>query len=174
VSYTVAANIGSARTATLVIGGANYVVSQTAAGATSAYCTSQGTSTGFEWISQTTFAGVTRASGNNNGYADFTASTPIALVRGSNSATLIPGFSSGAYTEYWRVWIDFNHDGVFTDSEIVYSGSSSGTLSGTIVVPTSALSGSARMRVSMSYGSAPPACGTFSYGEVEDYSVNIP
>jgi hypothetical protein len=29
------------------------------------------------------------------------------------------------------------------------------------------------MRVAMSYGTAPPACGTFSYGEVEDYSVNI-
>jgi hypothetical protein len=30
------------------------------------------------------------------------------------------------------------------------------------------------MRVSMGYGTAPPACGTFSYGEVEDYWVIIP
>jgi hypothetical protein len=27
------------------------------------------------------------------------------------------------------------------------------------------------MRISMAYGGAPPACGNFSYGEVEDYTV---
>ncbi len=115
-----------------------------------------------------------RSSGNNGGYADFTANTAIALARGSNAASLVPGFSTGAYSESWRIWIDFNHDSVFSDTEIVYSGASSGTLNPSIVVPTSAMSGPTRMRVSMMYGSAPSACGTFSYGEVEDYSVNIP
>jgi hypothetical protein len=27
------------------------------------------------------------------------------------------------------------------------------------------------MRIAMKYGGAPAACGTFSYGEVEDYTV---
>ncbi len=84
-----------------------------------------------------------RGSGNNGGYADFTASTAIALARGSNAASLVPGFRSGAYTESWRIWIAFNHDSVSSDTEIVDSG-------------------------------APPTCGTFSYGEVEDYTVQIP
>jgi len=174
VAYSVAANSGAARSATLVIAGANHSVSQSGVAPPATYCASKGSSTGFEWISQTTIAGVVRSSGNNGGYADFTASTAIALVRGSNAASLVPGFGSGAYTENWRIRIDFNHDSVFSDTEIVYSGSSSGTLNPTIVVPTSAMSGPTRMRVSMAYGGAPPACGNFSYGEVEDYTVLIP
>jgi hypothetical protein len=63
---------------------------------------------------------------------------------------------------------------VFSDIEFVYGGASSGTLNPSIVVPASALSGPTRMRVSMSYGGSPPACGNFSYGEVEDYTVQIP
>jgi hypothetical protein len=174
-SYSVAANSGAARSATLVIAGVNYAVSQSGAVTPPAtYCSSQGSSTGFEWISQTTIAGVVRSSGNNGGYADFTASAAIALARGSNAASLVPGFSSGAYTENWRVWIDFNHDSVFSDTEIVYSGASSGALNASIVVPASALSGPTRMRVSMMFGGAPPACGAFGYGEVEDYTVTIP
>ena len=174
-SYSVAANTGAARSATLVIAGVSYAVSQSGVVTPPGpYCASQGSSTGFEWISQTTIAGVVRSSGNNSGYADFSAFLPIALARGSNAAILVPGFSSSAYTEYWQIWIDFNHDGVFSDSEVVYASASSGTLNASIVVPASALPGPTRMRVSMSYGGAPPACGTFSYGEVEDYTVTIP
>jgi hypothetical protein len=174
-SYSVASNSGVARNATLVIAGVSYAVLQSGVVIPpGAYCSSQGSSTTYEWISQTTVAGMVRSSGNNLGYADFTASAPIALVRGSNAASLLPGFSSGAYTENWRIWIDFNHDNVFSDTEIVFSGASSGALNPLIVVPASALSGPTRMRVSMSFGSAPPACGAFSYGEVEDYTVLIP
>ena len=90
------------------------------------------------------------------------------------SLTLAPGFGSGSYTENFRVWIDFNHDSVFSDSELVYAGASSGTISSTFTVPASALSGQTRMRVSMKYGGSPTACETFTYGEVEDYTVTIP
>jgi hypothetical protein len=174
-SYSVASNSGAARSATLVIAGLNYGVSQSGAVTPPAtYCASKGSSTGFEWISQTTIASVLRSSGNNGGYADFTASAAIELARGSNAASLVPGFGSGTFIENWRIWIDFNHDSVFSDTEIVYDGASSGTLNPSIVVPASAMSGPTRMRVSMMYGGAPLACGTFSYGEVEDYTVLIP
>jgi len=53
------------------------------------------------------------------------------------------------------------------------SSSSSGNLSYTFSVPTSANSGSTRMRVAMKWNAAPTACETFSYGEVEDYTVII-
>ena len=33
--------------------------------------------------------------------------------------------------------------------------------------------GTTRMRISMKWAGAPPACGTFYYGEVEDYTVQI-
>ncbi|NJM80045.1 MAG: T9SS type A sorting domain-containing protein, partial [Flavobacterium sp.] len=80
-----------------------------------------------------------------------------------------------AYTEYWAIWIDFNQNGTFETSELAVSGSSSSSanLTGTITVPTSALVGNTRMRVSMKYNAAQTACETFSYGEVEDYTVTI-
>ena len=73
------------------------------------------------------------------------------------------------------MWVDLNHDGVFgTDERLVYgSSSSSGTLSATMTIPATALLGQTRMRVTMKYNSAATACETFSYGEVEDYTLNI-
>ncbi|MDE0536627.1 GEVED domain-containing protein [Tenacibaculum sp. L6] len=85
------------------------------------------------------------------------------------------GFASSSYTEYWAVWIDFNKNGTFESSEKVVSGSSSSAnnLTATVNVPAGASLGTTRMRVSMKYNSAQTACETFSYGEVEDYTVNI-
>jgi len=45
-------------------------------------------------------------------------------------------------------------------------------VSGTISVPSTA-AGSTRMRIAMKRLSSPASCGTFSYGEVEDYTVNF-
>ena len=136
------------------------------------YCTSSGSSCNYEWI-----AGVHIGTLNNtssaSGYTDFTNKTLSVSANDSVSVSLTPGFSGGTYTEYWKVWIDYNLDGDFEDSgEAVFSKSGSSSVSGSFTVPSSA-SGATRMRVSMSYGSAPPCCGTFSYGEVEDYTINI-
>jgi hypothetical protein len=35
------------------------------------------------------------------------------------------GFSGTAYTEYWKIWIDYNQNGTFETSEEMVSGSSS-------------------------------------------------
>jgi len=136
------------------------------------YCTSRGQSTSLGWIAQMTLAGATKVSGDNAGYANFTQDAPIPLLRGTNALTLQPNIS---YPQQWRVWIDFNQDGTFGAEDLVYSAAGGGIFNGSIVVPTSALPGTTRMRVSMRYGAvAAPACGTFSSGEVEDYVVSIP
>jgi len=85
------------------------------------------------------------------------------------------GFASSTYTEYWHVWIDWDHSGTFDSDEQMVSGSSSSsaTLSATFTVPSDALLGATRMRVTMKYNAAATACETFSYGEVEDYTVNV-
>jgi hypothetical protein len=46
-------------------------------------------------------------------------------------------------------------------------------VSGTITIPSSVTSGATRMRVSMKYNAVPTSCESFTYGEVEDYTVNI-
>ncbi|GAB3531739.1 hypothetical protein GCM10027443_14520 [Pontibacter brevis] len=148
----------------------------TTTAATVTYCASKGSNASYEWIDLVEFGGFKNATGNDGGYKDFTSLT-ASVPRGASSTIYISaGFSGTAYTEYWKVWVDFNQDGDFEDSgELVVSGSSSssGTLSAAVNVPSTALLGKTRMRVSMKYNAAQTACETFSYGEVEDYSVNI-
>jgi PKD repeat protein len=86
---------------------------------------------------------------------------------------LTPDFNGGPWTEHWKIWIDFNVDGDFEDAgEEVFYDSSTTTVTGSLTIPTG-LDCVTRMRVSMKYNSAPTPCETFSYGEVEDYTVNI-
>ncbi|MBS7233767.1 T9SS type A sorting domain-containing protein [Flavobacterium psychroterrae] len=71
-------------------------------------------------------------------------------------------------------FIDLNNNGVFTDSgEEVYSIFSSSTLTPQITIPASAFTGNIRMRIIVSYNSITSSCGTYTYGETEDYTLNV-
>ena len=139
------------------------------------YCTSKGSNSSYEWIDLVQFAGIDRTSGNDGGYKDMTSMVASVAPGGSYTIYFSAGFKSSSYTEYWAVWIDFNQNGTFDADEKVASGSSSSsaTLSATVAIPSTALLGNTRMRVSMKYNAAQTACESFSYGEVEDYTVNI-
>jgi hypothetical protein len=138
-----------------------------------AYCSSKGTSTWFEWSNSVAFNGQKITTGNNGGYSDNTATEFIVQRGGSYPTILTPGFRYGAYTENWAAWIDFNHDGSFTTDERVLSGSSFTSLTRTTTIPVTAKTGKTRMRVVMRWGSSPSACGSYYYGETEDFTVNI-
>jgi len=139
------------------------------------YCNAGGENTFYEWIESISVAGLTNTSGNNGGYADFTALTANLAQGGSASLTLTPGFGGQSYDEYWRIWIDWNQNGDFTDQgELVFSSQpTSQTVNGTFDVPLNASTGQTRMRIAMKWRSAPDPCESFTYGEVEDYTVNI-
>lgn len=140
------------------------------------YCTSKGNSTNDEYIDRVKLGTINNLSGNNGGYADFT-SLSTNLTKGSTSTiTITPKWSGTVYYEAYRVWIDYNQDGDFNDSgEQVYTRSrtKSSSISGNFTVPASALNGATRMRVAMKYNANSTPCETFSYGEVEDYTVII-
>ncbi|WP_216679787.1 M4 family metallopeptidase [Hymenobacter siberiensis] len=143
---------------------------------TPTYCTIKGTSQAFEWIDLVNIGSINRTSGSDAGYYNGTALSTSLAAGSSNTIYFSAGYASTAYTEYWKIYIDYNKNGVFTDAgELVVSGSaaSTGTLSSTFTVPTTARNGTTRMRVVMSDNSATTSCGTFSYGEAEDYTVNI-
>ena len=138
------------------------------------YCASQGNNVADEFIDYVAIGGIANTTGANAGYGNFTnlvGNVPY----GSNTITYSTGFTGAAYTEFWSVWIDYNKNGTFETTEQVATGSSSSSanLTSTFTVPTSALAGTTRMRVSMKYNAAPTACEAFTYGEVEDYTVNI-
>ncbi len=140
------------------------------------YCASQGNSTADEYINRVQLGSINNLSGNNGGYGNFT-NLSTNLVRGtSNTITITPAWTGTVYSEAYRVWIDWNRDGDFADSgeQVFNRNSTTATpVSGSFTVPASALLGTTRMRVSMKYNASPTACEAFSYGEVEDYTVNI-
>ena len=137
-------------------------------------CSSSGQYSSYEWIDGIQIGSYSHASGSNNGYADFTTTQIIPLESGENNLTLTPGFSYGSYPEYWSIWIDLNQDDIVDDSELVFSGSSSSAVNGTMTIPATALPGKTIMRVAMKYDSSSTPCETFIWGEVEDYTVDIP
>jgi hypothetical protein len=119
---------------------------------------------------------INNTSGNNGGYADYT-NLSATLVKGtSNTIIFTPGWSGTNYREAYRVWIDYNQDGDFLDSgeQVTNVNKTNATsISRSFTVPTTALNGPTRMRVSMKYNASPTSCEVFPYGEVEDYTVVI-
>ncbi len=156
------------------ISASSNVVNVTTLSNTVTYCASQGNNVSDEFIDYVGIGGIANTTGANAGYGNFTSLVGN-LPYGSNTITYSAGFTGSAYTEFWSVWIDYNKNGTFETTEQVASGSSSSSanLTSTFTVPTSALAGTTRMRVSMKYNAAPTACEAFTYGEVEDYTVNI-
>ncbi|RTQ47777.1 T9SS type A sorting domain-containing protein [Hymenobacter gummosus] len=118
-------------------------------------------------------------------YFLYPASTP------ANTTTLTIGTSYPLTVNLGRyakvgVWIDYDHNGKFDAAEYTFIGSNSGntvgstaSVSQTISIPASALSGDTRLRVRSQYyptsstldGNS--SCAGFSYGETEDYTVTL-
>jgi PKD repeat protein len=164
VSLTVSNTVGSdAITKTAYITVTDYVVS---------YCASSGSNSTKEWIQRVDLGTYNNNSGNDGGYGDYTASS-ISIESGQTyNLVLAPGFPDRSRREFWRVWIDYNMDGDFTDAgELVFSADNKkNTVSGSITIPSN-LTGETRMRVSMKNNSAATSCEVFSNGEVEDYTL---
>jgi chitodextrinase len=139
------------------------------------YCDSYGTNTSDEWIEGFVLANLSNTSGNNNGYADYTSMTANVSAGSTYNVTFYTGYSGRVYKEAYAIWIDYNHDGEFDESsELAFTDDTrSTTLTGSITIPSNALSGTTRMRVSMQYNKAASPCDVFTYGEVEDYTINI-
>jgi uncharacterized repeat protein (TIGR01451 family) len=137
------------------------------------YCAASGEEPWWQWISNVTFGDI-----NNNslkdGYGDYTDQSTSVVLGNSYPISLTPDFSWLVFDEHWRVWIDFNRDGDFDDAgEMVLEDHGTGTISGTITIPATAGVGATRMRIAMQDGQYADPCGTFQYGEVEDYLVQL-
>lgn len=142
------------------------------------YCPVTNLNASEEWIEQVVFATIDTTSGSNDGYGLYTdIPAPILELGGSYDISLKPGFSDFVYQEYFKVWIDYNQNGIFENNEIAFDpGATTSTgITGTIVIPPTAPIGFTRMRVVMNFQNVSGPCnfanGTF--GEVEDYCVSI-
>jgi hypothetical protein len=154
------------------------------------YCTSNPTSTSaYEFISNVTVNGVgtptmiSNSTGTGQAYTDYT-NDPTRLVQlvigtSGNSVSVSKEWLGFQYNAGTGVWIDFNRNGTFETSERVLNSPSNTTtpVSQTFAVPMPPLSYTGplktRMRVVLQEGGNPNACGTFTWGEVEDYDVQL-
>ncbi|GGC89632.1 metalloprotease Fpp1 [Flavobacterium lutivivi] len=156
---------------------ASNAVSVTTTANTITYCTASATNTNDERIQKVQLGTINNTSTGTAGYEDFTALSTN-LVRGtSNTISVTPFWTATKYNEAYSVYIDYNQNGVFTDTgEKVWTktGSQTTPATGSFTVPATATLGATRMRVMMKYSTAPTSpCGTYTYGQVEDYTVNI-
>lgn len=144
------------------------------------YCTSSASSPWQEWLSRVKLGTIDNAS-SKSPYSDFTALRASLNAGGSYNLSLTAEFSYSFSTYGWKVWIDYNKNGVFEEpTEVVFSKTgvppvpnAAYTITGPIIIPASALTGVTRMRVAMKLGGLPTPCEAIANGEVEDYSVNI-
>jgi endonuclease I/chitodextrinase len=140
------------------------------------YCTSQGNSTADEKIGKVAFGSINNTSTGTSGYENYTAISTSASRGTAYTITITPSWTSTVYSEGYSVWIDYNQNGLFTDSgEEVWTNSAttSSPVSGSFTIPATANLGTTTMRVSMKYNGIPTSCESFPYGQVEDYTVTI-
>ncbi|MFN1215403.1 M4 family metallopeptidase [Chryseobacterium kwangjuense] len=146
-------------------------------GTTTTYCTASGNSTADERIGNVKFADINQTSTGTAGYENFTSVVGNVTKGNSYTVTITPSWTSLRYSEGYAVYIDYNGDGDFTDiGELAWSRTATtlSPVSGNITIPSTALTGNTRMRVIMKYNGTPTSsCGTFSYGQVEDYTLKI-
>ena len=93
------------------------------------------------------------------------ATTPISVTVGAGGSERV------------ACWIDYNQNGIFETTEYTSIGTGNGSVvTNNVVVPPNATAGLTKMRVRVRYSSAilsTDPCTTFSYGETEDYNVNL-
>ncbi len=157
--------------------------------AQSPLCVSKPTTFCCEYVSSVTIngkqfngsTGFSSASGGNPaGYYDYTAAihTIPTITAGQQISIQYTAVTNGNYMEYFKLWIDFNGNGVLTDAgELVHSYNTAWTgtktVTSTFVVPTTVFNGQVYMRFIMQYSGSPVICGTYPYGNTFDFVTNI-
>ncbi|WP_246202120.1 GEVED domain-containing protein [Spirosoma agri] len=100
--------------------------------------------------------------------------TVLAGQSASFTAKLLPS----SYKQGVTIWADLDRDGLFdsTKNELLYKTSAlvTGQFSGNLVLPATLTTGPMTIRVIVAYNVIPTdACGSYLYGETEDYQVLV-
>jgi len=151
------------------------------------YCAPQITSD-VEPVTNVVFAGIDNSSSpvvnGSPALEDFRGSVEAGTVVAGQSYTItLQGNTAGTFTNYFTIYIDLNADGDYSDdgeamnlSQTLYSstGTDGQTVTGTIEIPATATAGLTSFRVfKRFYDYATDPCGSYSYGQAEDYSLQI-
>jgi hypothetical protein len=145
------------------------------------YCVPTFTS-GTEPISNVTFAGINNTTTSvigGSAYEKFCDMGSVVVGSVANSIS-VAGNTDGNYTDYIRVYIDWNQNGDFLDANEVYdigtiSDCDGCSVSNNIAVPCTALTGVTTIRVMKRFGGySSTACETGAgWGQAEDYPLTV-
>ncbi|MDA7558749.1 M4 family metallopeptidase, partial [Flavobacteriaceae bacterium] len=145
--------------------GASSSISLTTTGTTPlVYCNSSSSNINDEYIGRVQLNSIDNSSGAQF-YTDFTGISTTLMEGTQHTLTVTPTWTGTIYSEGYAVWIDYNKDGDFADSgELVWSQLPTQTtpVSGSFIIPESAVNGATRMRVSMKYNGVPSSCESFT------------
>ncbi|NVO19240.1 MAG: fibronectin type III domain-containing protein [Bacteroidetes bacterium] len=155
------------------------------------YCTSSATNVADEDVFNVTLGTLNNTSdcfttggtgSTLNLYSNYKGLAPTNLEQGATVPISLSAGTCGTYNynNAFGVFIDFDQSGTFDAGEQVYVSPTytlgAHTETGTITIPVGAIPGHTLMRVICKEGTTPSSivpCGTYSYGETEDYIVNI-
>jgi M6 family metalloprotease-like protein len=143
------------------------------------YCVAGSLATSYEYISNVAIGSINQASVRGTaGYQDYTSQITTMQIGVNNTATVT--VTNPYSTDQVLIWVDWNQDGDFDEvGENVYASTgsfASPLTTSSFAPPVGAKIGTTRMRIRLydtSNGSNATSCGNSSYGEVEDYSVNV-
>jgi len=147
------------------------------------YCAGKSKNASFEWIESVGIGSWSHDSGvGGSGYQNFSFqhAKPILLAGEEVPLSIVPGFLGTEKKAYYRVYVDFNQDGVFNETDELSFDSGfalEGPATGTLQVPETLVPGLSRIRVMMKFmtpnDQPPTACAEFDFGQVEDYCVEL-
>ena len=145
------------------------------------YCQNFGENTSDEYIDQVVIGEYDLQTGNNGGYQLFENFDIILGQSETYETLLVPGFEGQSYEEFFKIWIDLDQNGTFSNDEELLSSDqgSPNPVEGEITIPEDAILGATRMRIAMKFvgGFGIPddvsTCEVFTWGETEDYCITI-
>lgn len=110
------------------------------------------------------------------GYSSSTAVSTT--VSAGQSYTVSGNFLNASYAQGVTVWADLNRNGVYEAdrNERLYQTPAPvvGQFSGRVTLPTTLTAGPLPLRLVLAYDTVPlNACGTYAYGETEDYQLMV-
>jgi hypothetical protein len=105
---------------------------------------------------------------------------PASIVTGTTGSLTVNVTNTSGSTVYLNAWIDYNRNGVLTDSgeqiatnTLIVTGTSNSNRTVSFTVPATASMGTAGVRVRLTSTSAPGPTGLKGNGEVEDYVITL-
>ncbi|MDE5423853.1 C25 family cysteine peptidase [Ancylomarina sp. DW003] len=125
----------------------------------------------YEYISNVKFADLDKSSACDR----YSKVTDVeANVLAGNSYALEVGIGRVSSNDHVSAWIDWDKNGVFdTQTEEYVLSISGSTASIDVAIPEDALTDRYTMRVRLTYQSTPTPCDASTYGEIEDYIINV-